>query len=707
MERFNNLLQRAEGETEEEARQRALEAWGRFIGFQTWFQIPNTLECDRTFARGPTDAYYLEAMIPFIANARNNEWNVPVNIHTIPLATIRDELLARWWARFRHLNQFYDERGNAEHYRLLIPGDAFDTPVTGTTIEQLREIYPRAPDWFTTHRFPAALACPLPFVVFYFHNQIRQAATPAERRFWDLLLQLEYALLYATAWFNEAINGHRGFVLTRSTIDWLRERLGDRPIAARVGPQGGDVRFPAVALLMEGILNTPNVQQNRIALGARDLPDSWFIWTQLFTGFPDSDTPGGQLLRPAKNGRSTLRDENRNQVKVNFNSSRTPRNFHRLGVRPQRDEDYYGNDEPPRQRRRIADDGQDDRPVRYPSGCDLKAAEQEFRAQRQVYEYPPQRDHGWAPPPQRQQQWAPPTPPRNAPQRQQQWASPTPPRNEENGARDTRGPHTYNHPRTENLPPPILRDSNYNYGPPPPIRETEVEYLRRRRAYDYHNDQVEEWVDDRREGESRRDAAMRRTRDLDEANNKMRQTYVFPAPAPPPAPPRTEAEKRYENPQPTEPVRQPTQPARQPQQRQPKKRVDLSQVKCPQFGYLFSKGKGKKTPTAAQTAAAERARLAELDDSFRQVNERREQRQSDIDYNRRLSNYHRYGAGNSQYDQYYQDQRQRHNPHRDRNEDDDDNYVPLDANCGTAHRQFQPWNRRDGDGGDDMPPPMY
>ena len=158
-------------------------------------------------------------MQTFIAEARNIEWDINVDITNLPLATIREEFLGRWWARFRVLNQFIDEQAIAAQYHLVVPGDSIDTPVTEETIEQLREIYPRTPDWYTGTQFPAAVPHPMPFVVFYYHNNIRQAETPAERRFWDQIMQHELTLLYATAWYNEAINAHHGFVLPTETVE--------------------------------------------------------------------------------------------------------------------------------------------------------------------------------------------------------------------------------------------------------------------------------------------------------------------------------------------------------------------------------------------------------------------------------------------------------------------------------------------------------
>ena len=700
MERWHTAAtaETTDGETPEQRRQRILEAWGRFTNAQTWLQIPVTIECDRTFARGPTEVYYLDAMHRFIADARNAEWQVPVNITTIPLATIREELLARWWARFRSINQFLLEQAIATQYRILVPADSHDTPLQPRAIEQLREIYPRAPEWLTATRFPSGVACPLPFVAFYFHTQIRAAETPAEQRFWDQLLQYEVALLFATAWYNEAINARHGYLLQEATIEWLRERLADRPIARGTGPGGTDVLFPAVARLMEDVRAAPAMDLNVVQLGGRNLQDSRFIWTQMHTGYPDHATPGGRLLAPNNTGRLTFRDTNRRRHRVNFNANDSPRNYRR----PR--EEGWDNDEPAAQRRRLSEDGQDDRPVRHPSGQELAQERVRFREQYQ--------EEGYVPRPNVNQ------PPHNHTHFGQGFSNrpPLPPQHNGNHYGDRR--YDYNQPPAEpyHAPPPPINQAPppprnqsppppRNQAPPPPpennyntpARPNELEYLRYRRSYDYVADTAQGFVDDRREGESKKDALERRNRALDEANNKMRITFKHIPNTPPPL---TEAEQEQRAREAKEAEeRQKRQQERGTVSRAPRPRVNLRDIRSEQFGSLFGRGKiDKSGPTRAQTEAYERHRLAQLDQNYADVDRRRQEYEGDEQYKRRATRresegYYDYSrpAGHRQYSD------------RDR---DDEYYVYDNDQCGFQYRQNQPWNRRDEGEGGGGPPPL-
>jgi len=58
MERFAHLEQ-------EEGEQQARNQWSDFVQAHTYFEIPDTLHCDRTFVREAYEAYYLEAMQQF------------------------------------------------------------------------------------------------------------------------------------------------------------------------------------------------------------------------------------------------------------------------------------------------------------------------------------------------------------------------------------------------------------------------------------------------------------------------------------------------------------------------------------------------------------------------------------------------------------------------------------------------------------------
>ena len=648
MARFYRLRLPVRGETAEQAAQNAQTNFGRFATNHTWFQIPQTIECDRTFARGPTEVYYLEAMLPFIENARNNEWNVPVDMTTLPLAGIRDELFARWWNRFRHLNQFYQERHTIEHYRLLVPGDSLDIRDGIAAVHYLREVYPRAPDWFTAYMFPAALPCPLPFAIFYFHTMIRQADTPAEQAFWDRVLQMEQALLYATAWYNEAVNAHRGYVLPTETIQWLRERLVDRPIAIR--EEGVDVLFPTIAILMDAAHHAPRIDRNVADLTRRNIPNSTFIWTQLRTGFQDLTTPGGRTLVVRTNGRLNIIEEDDRHVHINFNRDNSPRFYvppHAARHRP----DAHPEDQRPPQRRRLDDAGHDDRQVRFRSHSEV------------------------------------------IPERQSQWYD-TANYHPRPAPRDHDGYHY----RMPPLPPHRARDN------PLPERPGEVEYLRQRRIDDYIDDANHDngFVNDRRDGESNMDAALRRQRDIDKENDNMRINYKFPPKAPPPPPVTERAQQRPIGQQQQAPRPQLQTQARTPPA--PRARVPLSQVRSAQYGYLFSKGPIKKTPSRAQREAKERERLAELDEEYRGINDRRIQRDHDTDYERILRNSDRGGGSRTEYEQWYRQFREDRDSSRDR-DDDDEPFAPYNnLNCHNAYRQNDPRGRRGPDAGGGGPP---
>ena len=311
MQRFVQLA-------EEEGFANAQAHWSDLVYYHTWFLIPNTIHTDRTFVRSPLEAYYVETMHAFIANATDNDFDLNVNIGNLPLAALRQELQGRWWAQFGRMTGLRLEQMVAEHHRLFIPVDYADTRVVPNNLPYLREVYPRAPDWYTATRFPAALTFPLPFVIFYYHTRIRAATGEREIAFWDTILQLEVALLFATAWYNDATRGRRGYVLPADTIQWLRVRLGNQPIAAGAGPGGLDVLFPFVANLMEAVLNRDARERNLVQLRALNLPDVNYIWTQVGTGYVDTQTRGGRVLEPRRGGRLFFVDTGRGPAMVNF-----------------------------------------------------------------------------------------------------------------------------------------------------------------------------------------------------------------------------------------------------------------------------------------------------------------------------------------------------------------------------------------------------
>ena len=80
-------------------------------------------------------------------------------------------------------------------------------------------------------------------------------------------------LLYATAWYNEAINARRRYVVRDRTIQWILDRLAYRPIERETELVLTDVLFPAVVTLMDAALDAACTAQqlyvNKIRMKAR------------------------------------------------------------------------------------------------------------------------------------------------------------------------------------------------------------------------------------------------------------------------------------------------------------------------------------------------------------------------------------------------------------------------------------------------------
>lgn len=56
------------------------------------------------------------------------------------------------------------------------------------------------------------------------------AVSSQENAFWHVILEMEYAALYAAQWSHECEHGQLGWVLPADTLHWLHERLGILPL---------------------------------------------------------------------------------------------------------------------------------------------------------------------------------------------------------------------------------------------------------------------------------------------------------------------------------------------------------------------------------------------------------------------------------------------------------------------------------------------
>lgn len=61
-------------------------------------------------------------------------------------------------------------------------------------------------------------------------GRIVAAKDEGDRLFWEYVVQLEYAAIFAVTWWHECSRGHRGFYLRTETIEWLEQVLGDMAV---------------------------------------------------------------------------------------------------------------------------------------------------------------------------------------------------------------------------------------------------------------------------------------------------------------------------------------------------------------------------------------------------------------------------------------------------------------------------------------------
>ena len=197
---------------------------------------------------------------------------------------------------------------------------------------------------------------------------------------------------------------------------------------------------------------------------------------------------------------------------------------------------------------------------------------------------------------------------------------------------------------------------------------------------------------------------MRRTGALQDANNTMRQTYIFPPKqAPPPDPVRTPTSQPTA-PQPTalppDPYAQMRSQGSEGKKLSPEERDRL-------YRSHFAPGKIPKSRSKAEQAEIERARLAELSAEFAQVNQGRIQRNAQERHVLRLRYAQYSGVGRNTSHMQRPQSRPQQRPTSDEKDRREKFYVPQNINCSTAYKHHQQWHRRGpGGGGPGAPPPL-
>lgn len=120
----------------------ARNAWGDFPEAHKWFHIPRNIETARMFVRDELEAYYIDAMNPFMHLAAASKWKIDFQVVDIPFVAQKNSLLGRWWNRIQLAGTFQREAMFWNSHRLLVPSDSLETAMTVENVPYLLTVYP-------------------------------------------------------------------------------------------------------------------------------------------------------------------------------------------------------------------------------------------------------------------------------------------------------------------------------------------------------------------------------------------------------------------------------------------------------------------------------------------------------------------------------------------------------------------------------------
>jgi len=263
--------------------------WPVFTNYHPWFKIPNSIQVGRTVARDETDVVYLDHMYDLVNLAEQNKFGVIAK--DLPLFYLRDSLVGRRWNMFSQHVDITKSIDFWNRFRLWIPHDTMELMMS-STVASLGAIHPRIFDTWNVLHFPAGVPAPAPPSIFYFFDRIKAASGQA-RKFWDFVVEFEYALLFLSCWWHECERGQRGYVLSQSTIDWLSRKIHEDVIidgeTFNSGREGTNVKYITermtevryASLNLRHIVNFPKTS----------LPPSYFVVVSRQTGHVLTDAP--------------------------------------------------------------------------------------------------------------------------------------------------------------------------------------------------------------------------------------------------------------------------------------------------------------------------------------------------------------------------------------------------------------------------------
>lgn len=92
--------------------------------------------------------------------------------------------------------------------------------------------------------------------MFYFHNFMMVVTSVQEALFWNVILEMEYSMLYAAQWWHEFQLGNWVCVLPADTVNELLQRLLYPPLDPDIIDGCGQQSFSYTADIKDGVRKT-------------------------------------------------------------------------------------------------------------------------------------------------------------------------------------------------------------------------------------------------------------------------------------------------------------------------------------------------------------------------------------------------------------------------------------------------------------------
>jgi len=136
---------------------RAERYWGLFFQSHQYFVIPQDINCGRTFARDELEVLYVDSMSVFVNEHRGHTVEElmsaarNMSVWDIPLFTLGDSLLSRWWNSPRRWRTLVKEMDMMNKANACVSASSYDCLVAGS-FEEMQEMFPPLPKFWNVLR---------------------------------------------------------------------------------------------------------------------------------------------------------------------------------------------------------------------------------------------------------------------------------------------------------------------------------------------------------------------------------------------------------------------------------------------------------------------------------------------------------------------------------------------------------------------------